>query len=155
VLLPAEPETWVGAARQKAENKGFFDMLASLEQFPNFTLAGIAGLDAAGVRQAVYVHAKLMLIDDTWATIGSCNLHRNSLYGHTELNASFLAPETVRALRCELFAEHLGMDTADLDDRAALRLYRQVALANSKKRDSGNSQWHGLVFRMDPASYGV
>jgi hypothetical protein len=42
-----------------------------------------------------------------------------------------------------------------LDDRAALRLYRQVALANRKKRDSGNSQWHGLVFRMDPASYGA
>jgi phosphatidylserine/phosphatidylglycerophosphate/cardiolipin synthase-like enzyme len=155
VLLSAEPEGWVGSARQKPENKGFFDMLASLDRLANFTLAGIAGLDAAGVRQDVYVHAKLMLIDDAWATIGSCNLHRNSLYGHSELNASFLAPAMVRAFRCELLAEHLGMDTAHLDDRAALRLCRQVALANRKKRDAGNSRWQGLVFRMDLASYGA
>jgi cardiolipin synthase len=155
VLLPAEPERWVGAARRRPENKGFFEMLAALDQHENFTLAGIAGLDATGVRKSIYVHAKLMQIDDAWATIGSCNLHRNSLYGHSELNASFCAPEVVCALRCKLLAEHLGHDTAHLDDRAALRLYRKVALANRDQRDRGKSQWQGLAFRMDPALYGA
>jgi len=155
VLLPAEPERWVGAARQKPENTGFFDMLASLDRHTNFTLVGIAGLDAAGARKSVYVHAKLMLIDDAWATIGSCNLHRNSLYGHSELNASFWTPEMVHALRCELLGEHLGINTVNLDDRAALRLYREVAIANRKRRDAGDSQWQGLVFKMDAASYGA
>jgi cardiolipin synthase len=154
LLLPAEPAHWVAAARQKAENKNFFDTLASLDQYENFTLAGIAGLDAAGVRRSVYVHAKLMLVDDAWATIGSCNLHRNSLHGHSELNASFWAPEIVRALRCELLAEHLSRDTVNLDDRAALRLYRDVASANCAKRDAGNPQWQGLAFKMNPALYG-
>lgn len=154
LLLPAEPEHWVAAARQKPENKSFFDTLASLDQYENFTLVGIAGLDTAGVRRSVYVHAKLMLIDDAWATVGSCNLHRNSLYGHSELNASFWDPEIVRALRCELLTEHLSRDTANLDDRDALRLYRNVACANRAKRDAGISQWQGLAFKMNPASYG-
>jgi cardiolipin synthase A/B len=154
VLLPAEPAQWVGAARRQPENKGFFDMLAALDEHKNFTLAGIAALDAGGVRKNVYVHAKLMLIDDSFATIGSCNLHRNSLYGHSELNASFWAPEIVHELRCDLFSEHLGHDTSHLNDRSALRLYREIAIANRDRRETGKSQWRGLAFKIDPALYG-
>lgn len=36
-----------------------------------------------------------MLVDDAWATIGSCNLHSSSLFGKIEMNAS-LDPEVVR-----------------------------------------------------------
>jgi len=155
VLLPAEPASWVGAARRRPENKGFFEMLATLDHHENFTLVGIAGLDEYGARKNISVHAKLMLIDDTWATIGSCNLHRNSLYGHSELNASFWAPEIVRTLRRELLIEHLGQDTDHLNDRAALRLYRKVAIANRDRRDASKSQWQGLAFKIDSALYGA
>jgi phosphatidylserine/phosphatidylglycerophosphate/cardiolipin synthase-like enzyme len=134
VLLPAEPESWVRAARLRPERKDFFDKFAALEQFNNFSLVGIAGNDAAGSRISIYVHAKLMLIDDAWATIGSCNLHHNSLFGHTELNASFWSPKHVRSLRCKLLGEHLGRDTGHLDDREALILYRSVAMENAYKR---------------------
>jgi cardiolipin synthase A/B len=155
VLLPADPEGWVGAARRDPERKGVFEKLASLGEYENFTLVGIAGPNAAGTRTNIYIHAKLMLIDDAWATIGSCNLHANSLFGHTEMNASFWDPQVVRSLRRELLAEHLGRDTADLDDRSSLRLYRQVANENRRKREAGNSDWQGLAFSLDPAAYGV
>jgi phosphatidylserine/phosphatidylglycerophosphate/cardiolipin synthase-like enzyme len=95
-----------------------------------------------------------MLIDDAWATIGSCNLHAHSLTGHSEMNASIWDPEVTRALRCELLAEHLGRDTAGIDDRAALRLYREIARAN-RKHDSGDAGWQGLAFSLDPAMYGA
>ena len=95
-----------------------------------------------------------MLVDDVWATIGSCNLHRHSLFGNTEMNASFWSPETVRALRCELFQEHLNEDTSLMDNRAALQLFRKVALENRKRFHAGNSDWQGLAFALDPASYG-
>src|SRR3546814_19493346 len=62
---------------------------------------------AEGRRHDIYVHAKIMLVDDTWATIGSCNLHRRSLEGHSELNLSVWDSKVARALRCELLAEHL------------------------------------------------
>jgi len=96
-----------------------------------------------------------MLVDDAWATIGSCNLHAPSLFSNTEMNATFWDPNVVRALRCELLAEHLGRATADLDDGAALRLFRRVARENRQRRDAGDAAWQGLAFSLDPASYGA
>jgi cardiolipin synthase A/B len=53
VLLPAEPESWVGAARRRPENKGFFDMLADFDRYTNFTLALPALMQAAGERTSM------------------------------------------------------------------------------------------------------
>jgi len=155
VLVPGEPEEWFRTARRKPEHKGLFDQLAGLGSHERFGLVGIAGPDRNGDRNSIHVHAKIMLIDDAWATIGSCNLHDGSLFGHTEMNASFWDPKVVRALRCELLAEHLDRSTGDLDDRAALRLYRQVARDNRRKRDVGDLDWQGLAFSLDPATYGA
>jgi cardiolipin synthase A/B len=153
VLVPADPEDHVRLARQDPQRKLLFDGLAALGRHQNFALTGIAGLDAQGRRSNVYVHSKIMLVDDAWATIGSCNLHAYSLSGHTEMNASIRDPEVVRALRCELFAEHLGQDTTGLDDRAALCLYSKIARANRLRRDAGDGKWQGLAFSLDAAAY--
>jgi hypothetical protein len=72
-------------------------------------------------------HAKLMLVDDEWVTVGSCNLHRFSLFGNGEMNAAFSEPNTVRAFRCELLREHLDQDTFGMDDRDSLHLFRKIA----------------------------
>jgi cardiolipin synthase A/B len=154
VLLPAEPENWVQPARRRRESKDFFEKFAALGQFDNFSLVGIASNNAEGTRANIYVHAKLMLIDDAWATIGSCNLHRNSLFGHTELNASFWSTEHVRSLRCKLFSEHLGRDTGHMEDREALMLYRSIAIDNAHKRKVGRNDWDGIAFKLDSATYG-
>lgn len=151
-LLPTKPD--IAASPSTPERRSFFDVRAALGTYEHFTLAGIAGLSAAGRRTPVYVHAKLMLIDDAWATIGSCNLHGYSLFGNGEMNATFWSPETVRALRCELFQEHLDHDTSHMGDRAALQLFRTVALENRRRFNAGNHEWQGLAFSLDPASYG-
>lgn len=155
VLVPAEPEHAVRAARLDPQRKPLFDGLAALGRYRNFALAGIAGLDARGRRNPVYVHSKIMLVDDAFATIGSCNLHANSLSGHTEMNASIWDPQVVRALRCQLLAEHLDRDTAGIDDRAALCLYREIARENQRRRDASDDKWQGLAFSLDPAAYGT
>jgi cardiolipin synthase len=152
LLVPAIPEDHVFAARLDPERHALFDGLDALGRHPNFLLAGIAGRDALGDRKATYVHAKLMLIDDVWATIGSCNLHWNSLSGQTEMNASIWDPAVVRELRCTLFAEHLAAETSGLDDRAALRLYRRVAHENGRE---GNFDWRGLAFALPPDGYAL
>jgi len=152
-LLPADPEAYVRAARKDPERTALFRQFDALGRYENFALAGIAGRNAKGGRSNVYVHGKIMLVDDAWATIGSCNLHANSLFGNTETNASFWDPSVVRALRCELLAGHLGRDTAQLDDRSALRLYRSIARDNLRRREAGDAEWEGLVFSLDPAGY--
>ncbi|HKF79135.1 MAG TPA: phospholipase D-like domain-containing protein [Candidatus Dormibacteraeota bacterium] len=154
VLLPAEPDEAVRAATRRSERQAFVEQRAALGRHERFALVGIAGRGAGGGRHDVYVHAKVMLIDDAWATIGSCNLHASSVYGNSEMNVSFWDPEVVRTLRCELLAEHLGTDTAQLDDRSALGEYRRLAQENRRRRDAGDSGWPGLAFAIDPATYG-
>jgi cardiolipin synthase len=153
-LVPADPEDHVRNSRRGPNWKSFFGQTDALGRYENFTLAGIAAPDARGGRRNIYIHGKAMLIDDAWATIGSCNLHWYSMNGNSEMNASFWDPGVVKALRCQLLAEHLDQDTAHLDDRAALRLYREVAQENRRKHASGDVDWQGLAFKLDPARYG-
>lgn len=154
ILVPAEPEDSVRAARRNPERRSLFEGLSALGQYENFALAGIAGPGRRD-RSIIYVHSKIMLVDDEWATIGSCNLHAHSLSGHTEMNASIWDHRVVNALRCKLLSEHLGQDTAAMDDRAALQLYRKIARENRRKHDAGDDKWQGLAFSLDPESYGA
>jgi phosphatidylserine/phosphatidylglycerophosphate/cardiolipin synthase-like enzyme len=152
-LVPGNAHPEYRAARKIPATKPFFDLVASLGGFDRFLLAGIASNAGAGIYHDIYVHAKIMLIDDAWATIGSTNVADRSFFGDTELNASFWHRETTRALRCELLQEHLGSDTSDLDDVAALGLMREQARKNQLRRERGEPL-EGLMFAIDPAKYG-
>ena len=57
----------------------------------------------------VYVHAKVCVIDDTWATVGSDNLNRRSWTHDSELSCAVLddTGEFARDLRLRLLREHL------------------------------------------------
>lgn len=153
LLLPAVPDLTPSAVVSD-ERRAFLAARARLALYDNFTPCGIAGLDNTGHRQPVYVHAKLMLIDDEWATVGSCNLHHYSLFGNSELNAAFWDPVTVRAMRVELFQEHLALDTAELDDSSALRLFRRIADENRQRHTDHDPGWQGLAFSLNMETYG-
>jgi len=150
LLMPAEPGVSLPVS---PERQALLKLRAELGSFENFMLAGIAGLGADGQRKPVYVHAKLMLIDDEWATAGSCNLHRFSLFGNSEINVAFAEPDTVRAFRCALFREHLDQDTSGIDDRDALKLFQKIAKENLKKFETGEHAWQGLAFELDISTY--
>ena len=132
----------------------FFDKLAALGDFENFTLAAIAGSRGEGHYDEIYVHSKIMLVDDVWATIGSTNVAERSFHRDTELNASLWCARTVKALRVELLREHLGRDTSRLGAAEALRLYHRQARAN----DDRKAFWRpldGLAYALEPRSYGA
>ena len=126
--------------------------LSRLGTFDNFLLAGIAGLDTDGRRKHVHVHAKLMLIDDEWATAGSCATSTSffTLWEHQRVEyIAFFESNTVHAFRSELLNEHLGRDTSGLDDREALRLFRKIAKENRRKLEAGDQAWQGLAYELD------
>ncbi len=153
ILLPAVPDLPSQTAMSDARI-AFLKARANLAFYDNFTLAGIAALGADGSRQPVYVHAKLMLIDDEWATVGSCNLHHYSLFGNGELNAAIQDPVAVRAMRVELFEEHLAIDTSEMDDTAALFLFGRIARENRKRHEQRDRDWQGLACCLNPVTYG-
>jgi phosphatidylserine/phosphatidylglycerophosphate/cardiolipin synthase-like enzyme len=150
LLMPAEPDV---GSQIPPERRAFLKARAGLGAFEGFMLAGIAGIGADGRRKSIYVHAKLMLIDDEWATVGSCNLHRFSLFGNSEMNVAFSEPDTVRSFRCELLREHLDQDTSGINDREALHLFRKIARENRRKYEAGDHAWQGLAFELDPGKY--
>jgi phosphatidylserine/phosphatidylglycerophosphate/cardiolipin synthase-like enzyme len=68
---------------------------------------------------SIYVHAKMMVVDDIFVSIGSANLNRRGFFHDGEMNA-FAIPERLaaapdnpaRSLRLQLFAQHLGLPPA-------------------------------------------
>ncbi|MDT0165784.1 phospholipase D family protein [Actinotalea sp. AC32] len=96
----------------------------------------------------VYVHAKVCVVDDAWATVGSDNFNRRSWTHDSELTAAIVdealdpreprdpgglgdgARVYARDLRLELWREHLGLSDDDglVDpDEAIATLRRSVA----------------------------
>lgn len=155
-VVPINVHRGMAFARKDPRTAAFFESLAALGRFDTapaaFTLAGLATRRPSGDYQDIYVHAKIALVDDGWCTIGSCNTANRSFYGDTELNASIWHAPTVRALRAQLLHEHLGIDTARMDDIAALDTFAQVARENAARRTSGAPQ-QGLALALDPATY--
>ncbi len=154
LLVPAKPEAYVLAARDDPAERSRFEGVELLGRHPNFLLAGIAGRDAHDP-DPLYVHAKLMIVDDSWVTIGSCNLHAFSLNGHCEMNASIWDKTVARDLLHQLVSLRVGEDTASLDDRAALRLYRQVGDDNRRRMERGEPMREGLATTLRPERYGM
>jgi phosphatidylserine/phosphatidylglycerophosphate/cardiolipin synthase-like enzyme len=69
----------------------------------------------------IYVHAKVAVIDDVWACVGSDNTNRRSWTHDSELSCAVVDGERTfaRDLRLQLVSEHLGLE---LDDDARLGL---------------------------------
>jgi phosphatidylserine/phosphatidylglycerophosphate/cardiolipin synthase-like enzyme len=152
-LVPGDAHPAIVEARKNPRAAFFFEKLAALGRHQNFTLAAIAGSRGGGLYDEIFVHSKMALIDDAWGTIGSTNIAERSFHRDTELNASFWHAATARALRVELLREHTGRDTSGLDDRAALRWFREAALGNRDRRTQ-REPLEGLTYALDPGDYG-
>lgn len=153
-LVPGNAHPAFAAARKDPRAKPYFDKLAALGRYPRFTLAAISASRGNGHYQEIYVHSKILLVDDCWATIGSANVADRSFRHDTELNASVWHAPTVRGLRDALMSEHLGRSTADLDDREALDLFAGIARANRDRRLCWESL-EGLAYAIEPSDYGL
>lgn len=154
MLVPAIAEDYVYAARHDAREAARFWGIEALGRHDNFTLAGLAE-HQMGKRRAAYVHAKMMVVDDVWLTVGSCNLHPFSLAGHTEMNASVWDAAVAKGLRTSLFDQHLAAETGHLDDRAALHLFKDFARANRDRIALREHDWQGRVFGLSPYTYAL
>lgn len=57
----------------------------------------------------IYVHSKLLIVDDKWITIGSANIDKNGFKDSTEVNLGITSSSLAKQLRKRLWAEHTGL----------------------------------------------
>jgi phosphatidylserine/phosphatidylglycerophosphate/cardiolipin synthase-like enzyme len=87
----------------------------------------------------IYVHAKLLIVDDLFLTLGSANISFTSMDFHSELN--FISNDAVvaRSLRKRLWEEHFqcGLTDTQLDDpKTSFDLWWSNARQNQQARAS-------------------
>ncbi|WP_285115970.1 phospholipase D family protein [Leifsonia sp. fls2-241-R2A-40a] len=121
-----------------------------------------------GAGTPIYVHAKVCIVDDTWATCGSDNFNRRSWTTDSELTCAVFdttpdQPDAqggfARDLRMQLWAEHLGLDPDDrrlLDTDGGLALWKASAGAlddwHANGRRSPRPQGQVRRHRVEPVS---
>lgn len=119
----------------------------------------------SGEEVPTYVHAKLLLVDDAFLSVGSANLNNRSMGLDTELNVSWQANDddtdalrSIRDARVNLLAEHTGLEGGEvrtltrvqglvarldrISDHAASRLRRHPLLNDS----SDGENWIQTIF---------
>ncbi len=153
-LVPGNANSAYTEGRRLTPDLPMYKMLSDLAQYPNFTLAAIASQFANGSYCEIYVHAKIAIVDDCWATIGSCNFADRSFHSDTELNVTFWDEVVSKQFRVDLFKEHLNADTSNMTDEAALEIFRSTASNNAQKR-ADNHTLVGLAYEIDPVNYGL
>ncbi|WIG59914.1 MAG: Cardiolipin synthetase [Ktedonobacterales bacterium] len=82
----------------------------------------------------IYVHAKVAVVDDRWATLGSANLNSRGMGHDAELNLAVLDTAFARSLRLLLWSEHTGLQPeahTGWPAPAALPLLRPLEMPSS------------------------
>ncbi|XP_067300101.1 phospholipase D1 isoform X2 [Pseudorasbora parva] len=124
-----------------------------------------ADLDGRLVTELIYVHSKLMIVDDCTVIIGSANINDRSMLGKrdsemavvvedTEFQPSVMDGESYQAgrfalsLREECFRLVLGLmgDNIDISDPISDRFYKEIWMVTAAK----NASVYDKVFRCLP-----
>ena len=143
VVLPQEAEGWL---RQKAMDGARERLLNYLwANDPHDRFEAYYPVTEAG--EGIYVHAKVLIVDDVLIRVGSSNLNNRSMGFDTECDLAIEAgacadPEAVSAticsLRRDLVCEHLDI-SGEAYDAALARHAGLVAAIESLRREEGRS----------------
>jgi phosphatidylserine/phosphatidylglycerophosphate/cardiolipin synthase-like enzyme len=113
------------------------------EGYPNFRLTRLLSVDRCARGRVQYVpvdvHAKVLIVDDEWLTVGSANINKRGFKYEAEINAAILDKKTARDLRIRLMAEHLKIPACEAESKlddvdTAFRLWEDHCRANEKAR---------------------
>lgn len=91
---------------------------------------------------SIYVHAKVAIIDDQWATSGSANLNNRGMRDDIEMNVATLDREVAYGLRLMLWCEHLGL--INDDDLFVLTRHLSHQPQSSQENARARRVWHYL-----------
>ena len=139
-VLPAHPND--GADVSRGAVSALIDADDGNQRFLACTLYARTG----PLRDLVYVHAKVGIVDDRWLTIGSANLNERSMFNDSEVNIVTLDEQLARRTRLQLWEEHLETPDVDGDPtRVVDELWRPIATEQLEHLEHRRPLTHRLV----------
>lgn len=157
IVLPGRAMPEIARARHHPQGGPVFAMVDALGRHEKFLMAALGATRDDGREEDIYVHAKVAVVDDEWATIGSANTMVRSFVDDTELNATVWDRQVAAALREDLMTEHLEHDgPVDLpgDDLSSIAVLRERALDNRRRRRAGQAMV-GQIYAIEPCEWAV
>jgi phosphatidylserine/phosphatidylglycerophosphate/cardiolipin synthase-like enzyme len=142
IVLPTKPNTGMD------DTRGTLGELVEADAGAGRLLACTLYARQGALRDPVYVHAKVGIIDDTWLTIGSANLNDHSLFNDTEVNIITHNPVIARQTRLRLWAEHLELTPDDVAGDPASIIddhWKPISSQQLERRISGQPLSHRLM----------
>jgi phospholipase D1/2 len=119
IVNPDTADGWLEAKAMDSARLRLVNLVRRADRYDRFRIFHPVN----EAEQPIYVHAKVMVVDDALLKIGSANLNNRSMGYDTECDLAIEAaaaddPAAVRALitarRDDLLAEHLGRDAAEV-----------------------------------------
>lgn len=141
-ILPQKPEALKEELAVGATQVEVLDELHRVARENGHSLGvyNVAGRSGDGSDHFVYIHSKLLIVDDRRLTLGSANLNNRSMTLDSEINVAWETDDdddevaaAVRALRNRLLREHTALELADWYFDARGLVARLDALANAKR----------------------
>ncbi|MFW6076180.1 MAG: phospholipase D-like domain-containing protein [Hyphomicrobiales bacterium] len=143
IVNPASAAGWLEEKTMGSARAIFYKQLRKADKHDRFrfyTPVTEHGCD-------IYVHAKVMVIDDILLRVGSSNLNNRSMGLDTECDLAIEArsdedagaSKAITQIRTRLLAEHLGVAPDTLSDAIATRQGRLIDAIDSLRRDTGRS----------------
>ena len=122
LVLPQESSGWLEQSTMDAIRA---HILSRLKQADRSNRLRVFYPATSGGQEPVYVHAKIMVVDDRLMLVGSANLSNRSMGLDSECSLVMESPagskiaEAVATFRSTLLAEHLGVSTSKIREAVA------------------------------------
>lgn len=159
IITPAVQETWLETKSMGGGRRMFRAQLEESGVTDRVTLVAPETRAADGSKASVMVHSKLMIVDDSFLTVGSANLNRRSMRFDTEANLALVGDtddrrRTIAGLRHRLLGEHLGLTPEEFVERTeASGSVGALVRETAEEYRSGSGEGRGLLPIQEPASF--
>jgi phosphatidylserine/phosphatidylglycerophosphate/cardiolipin synthase-like enzyme len=157
VLLPIKSELSVPDEIQRQNRSASFSRAVAKEHIVTAQVAQqLKSIDSSRVffaapinatNEEIYVHAKVMIADDLYATVGSANFSERSMYADFELGVAWTDPSdnSIQGFREKLWSEHLGLKKDEFpnlkDGKLSIAKFWQERLANKEWKERRIMEW--------------
>jgi phosphatidylserine/phosphatidylglycerophosphate/cardiolipin synthase-like enzyme len=93
----------------------------------------------------VYVHSKVMIVDDVFLTHGSANVNRRSMEVDSELNICHERMDVTQPLRRHLWKIHTNGQGVQDDPQTASKYWEQIISRNASNQKNGMAPMASLI----------